>query len=479
MDIVNLALRRNLFFPSAEIYGGAAGLWDYGPIGLKIVDNVRTFWRKYAVENNNYTEISGSCILPKIVFEASGHLSSLNDPIIKCTKCGSVERADKLVAKLAGTELGESADTKEFDKIIANKKIVCEKCKGKFGKAEKFNLMFPLSLGATGKELGYLRGEACQNIFLAFSRMYKTKNCLPLGIAQAGRAFRNEIAPRNALIRVREMEQMDVEIFFNPKKDDYKVDEKRKLPILFKNGTFKEVTIKELKDKKLILHNVISAHLLQEYDMLLAMGFKKDKIRFREVDENDRAFYSAFTFDTEVETSLGWVEITANNYRTDHDLSRHGKFSKQNLSVKEEGEEKEFTPHIYETSKGLGRTVYCLIDQNLTEINGKVVLTLNPGISPYDCAVYPLVNKDGIDGVAEELNKDLKSCGFNVLYEDKGSVGKRYAKSDEIGVRYAITVDYDSLKDKAVTLRDSWTTKQDRIKIKDLKDKLFELKYKQ
>ena len=478
MDIVNLALRRNLFYPAAEIYGGVAGLWDYGPTGVKIKNNIRNVWRKYVVEKNGYLEISGSNLLPKIVFEASGHLTSLNDPIVKCSKCGAVERADKLIEKITGQELGENANPKDFDKIITEKKIVCQSCKGKFGNTEKFNLMFPVSLGATGKEIAYLRGEGCQSIFLDFSRLYKTQNSLPMGVAQSGRAYRNEIAPRNALIRVREMEQSDLEVFFNPKKDEFKVDEKRKLPILFKDSTFKEATIKELKDKKVILHNAIAFHLLDEFDFLLKIGFKKEKIRFREVDKNDRAFYSAVTLDTEVETSLGWVEITANNYRTDYDLSRHQKFSKQKLSVKEEGGE-EFIPHIYEVSKGLDRTFFCLIDQNLSEINGKTVLTLNPGISPYDCAIYPLVRKDGINGLAEELNKDLGSCGFDILYDEKGSVGKRYAKSDEIGVRYAITVDYDSLKDKTVTLRDSWTTKQDRIKIKDLKNKLFELKYKQ
>ncbi len=477
MDIMNLALRRNLFFPSAEIYGSVSGFWEYGPVGLKIRDNIRSEWRKRVVENNGYLEISGSSILPKIVFEASGHITSMNDPIVKCTKCGTVERADKLIERLAGVVLGESEDTSRFDEIIKEKNLVCEKCKSRFGKTEQFNLMFPVQLGATGKDVGYLRGEACQNIFLDFSRLYKTKNSLPLGIAQSGKAYRNEIAPRNALIRVREMEQMDVEVFFNPKKDDYKIDENRTLPILFKEGEFREATVKELKQKNLILHNVIAEHILQEYDFLLALGFKKDKIRFREVDKNDRAFYSAFTFDTEVETSLGWIEITANNYRTDHDLSGHGKQSKQNLSVVEDGES--FTPHIYEISKGLDRTFYCLIDQNLTEINGKLVLTLNPNVSPYDCAIYPLVNKDGIDLEAKKIFKDLIDCGFKVLYEDKGSVGKRYAKSDEIGVRYAITIDYDSLNDKAVTIRDSWTTKQDRIKVTDLKNKLFELKYKQ
>lgn len=473
-----MALRRNLFYPSAEIYGGIAGFWDYGPIGLKIRDNIRNYWRKHFVEKNSFLEISGSTILPEAVFIASGHISSLNDPIITCSKCGNVERADKLIEKETGIELGENAKLEEYKKIIAEKNILCPICKSKFGDVKKFNLLFPVSVGATGKDIAYLRGESCQNIFLSFSRIHKTGSKeLPLGIAQSGKAYRNEVAPRNALLRVREMEQSDIEIFFDPEDKDIEYDKRAEIPVLFKNGKFAWTTLEKLVEDNIVPHPIIAKYLLEEYRFSIGLGFKKDKIRFREVAEKDRAFYSLFTFDTEVETSFGWVETTANNYRTDYDLSRHAKGSKQKLSVKEKG--REFYPHVYEISRGLDRTFFCLLDQNLTELNNKTLLKLNIGISPYDLAVYPLVNRDGLNELAEEIYKDLASCEFSCLFDNKGSIGRRYAKSDEIGVRYAITVDYDSLKDRTVTIRDSWTTKQERVKIEELKNRFFELKYKQ
>jgi len=306
MDIVNLALRRNIFYPSAEIYGGVAGLWEYGPIGLKIKDNIRSYWRKTLVEKNDFIEICGSNILPENVFIASGHITNLNDPIITCGKCGNVERADKLIATVTGKDLGENAKLEDYNKIIKENGIACPKCKSKFSGAKKFNLLFPVSIGATGKEIAYLRGEACQNIFLSFARLYKTGSReLPIGIAQSGRAYRNEIAPRNALLRVREMEQSDVEIFFDPDNKDIEYNKKVEIPVLLKNGKFGWFSLEKLVKDKVIPHPIIAKYILEEYNFLIGLGFKKDKIRFREVDKNDRAFYSLFTFDTEIETSYG------------------------------------------------------------------------------------------------------------------------------------------------------------------------------
>jgi len=482
-ELINLALRRQLFFPAAEIYANApAGFWDFGPVGVRIRNKVLDVWRRELLEKEGLLEIFGSVILPKQVFEASGHLSSFNDPIVQCGKCKSLHRADQLIEAVTKENVPESLATEELDKLIEKNKIVCSKCKGGLGKVRKFNMMMAVDIGAIGDQPCFLRPETCQNIFLDFDRLFKSGRLnLPLGIAQEGKSFRNEIAPKQTLLRERELGQMEVEYFFNPKKinefprfeevKDYKIN------LLLLGKEVSPVTCKEAVEKKIVSGKVIAYWLARTQQFYEKLGIPVEKMRFRELGNDEKAFYAAETWDFEVETDLGWVELVACNYRTDFDLGGHAKGSKKDLAVKEDGEA--FIPHVFEISAGIDRSFYVSLDHAFRkEKRGKeerIFLKLPVALSPYLAAVFPLVKKDGLFEKARELFGQLEDFGFPALFDEKGSIGKRYARVDEIGVPFAITIDYDTLKDGTVTLRERDSMDQKRVKIAELPELLWKL----
>lgn len=483
-ELANLALRRSIFFPSAEIYANApAGFWEFGPIGEKIRRKVIDFWRKEFVEAEGFLEIYGAQILPEAVFKASGHLESFNDPIVQCSKCNSQHRADELIEIATKQKVPELTKGAEMDKIIADKKIGCPKCKGKLGEVRRFNMMMKLDIGATGNQPCYLRPETCQSIFLDFNRLIKTSRVnLPVGISQAGVSFRNEIAPRNLLLREREIGQMETEIFFNPDKinDFSQFDAVANYQLnlkLLKNDKALKISCKEAVDKKIVSGKLIAYYLAKVQQLYEAYGIPNEKMRFRELEADARAFYAKETWDFEAETDLGWIELIACNYRTDYDLKGHMKESKKDLTISEDG--KSFVPHIFEISIGLDRTLYVLLDLAFRkEKRGpeeRTYLHLNPSIAPYHVAIFPLMKKDGLAEKAEGIFEDLRSYGLDCLYDETASIGKRYARVDEIGVPFAVTVDYDTLKDDTVTLRERTSMQQKRIKIEDLHRLLWDL----
>ena len=471
-ELINLALRRNIFYPTAEIYSNSpAGFFDYGPIGLKIKNNIVEFWRKEFVEANNGLEIDGCQILPKAVFEASGHVANFADSVVKCKKCGVFFKGDKLLSD-SGIDTKEQINPEEIDKLIKDKNIACPKCKSKnFEPSFKFNIMFGVNVGIDNKQPAFLRGEACQTIYLDFLRIYKnSRQSLPLVIGQIGKAFRNEIAPKNALIRTREFTQMDIQVFFNPKKQekfDYNPD--AKIPVLLINDKKEHLTpLKELINKKIVKSKVEACYLEKYYNFLLKLGYKETSLRFKYTPEDERPFYAQACWDCETYVDdLEWIEITGIHSRTDHDLSVHQKHSQTSLEIVEDGEK--FLPHVFEVSIGTDRLLYTLLSDSLETLNEKNLLKLNESIMPYHMGIFPLVNKDDIDKLSLKLFEDLHRK-YKVIYDDKGSIGKRYARIDEIGVRYAITVDYQTKEDNTVTIRDSWTTKQIRLNIKELAD---------
>jgi glycyl-tRNA synthetase len=481
--LMNLALRRSIFFPTAEIYSNTpAGFYDYGPIGLKIRNNIVNFWRKHLVEELSAIEIDGAIALPESVFKSSGHLEGFFDPVVSCSKCKSAFRVDQMLEKV-GEEVGEKTDLETLDKLVEKHGLVCERCKSKFNKATRFIMMFKTYAGVGEGMPIYLRPEACQNIFLDFSRIYKGFGAkLPMSIAQYGKAYRNEISPRNAWIRVREFTQMDIEIFLAPDEiDNYDIKDMMevKIPVKLlesnKENEFK--SIKELIKLKKLNFGVETYHLVKTYEFFVKMGFNPELLRYKEVSKEDRPFYSLATWDFEAKIDeLGWIELVANNYRTNHDLGGHMKGSGTNLEVMHN--DKKVLPYIMEISMGVDRILYCLMAQNIEDINEKLVLKLNPEITPYDASIFPLLKKDGLPEKAKVILKELKDCFYNILYDEKGSIGKRYAKYDELGIRYAITVDHDTLEKGEVTIRDAWTTKQEKVKVENLKTKLFELKFK-
>ncbi|MEM0360605.1 MAG: glycine--tRNA ligase [Candidatus Diapherotrites archaeon] len=483
-ELFNLALRRQLYFPSAEIYAGSpAGFWDFGPIGVRIRNKIVDFWRKELLEKEGLLEIDGSVVLPKPVFEASGHLDSFNDPIVQCSKCRALHRADQLIEEKTSEKVPESKPVKELEKIIKDKKIVCPKCKGMLGEVRLFNMMMKVEVGATGDQTCFLRPETCQNIFLDFDRLYKSGRLnLPLGIAQAGKSFRNEIAPKQTLLREREIGQMEIEFFFNPKKINdfprFSEIEKYELNLLRLGKPLEKKTCKEIIEKKIVSGKIIAYWLARTQQFYEKLGIPLEKMRFRELEKEARAFYSAETWDFEVETDLGWVELVACNYRTDYDLASHSKGSKKQLKVKEEGEE--FTPHVFEISAGIDRSLYVVLDCAFRkEKRGpeeRIYLKLPAKLAPYIAGVYPLVNKDGLDEIAEKIVITLLDEEFEVFYDRGGSIGRRYSRADELGVIGGITVDYQTKEDNTVTYRDRDSMNQVRVKIDTLPELLRKIR---
>jgi len=476
--IMEIASRKSLFYPAAEIYPTSpAGFWDFGPIGQSIKRKIIDFWRHEFVQKENMLEINGSQILPASVFEGSGHLKSFSDPIIQCVKCKKFDRADKLISEKLKKNIPESTPTEKLDELIQQNKIRCSKCGGELGKISKFNMMVETLVGKQGEFKTFLRPEACQSIFLNFVRMCKTMRMkLPQGIAQVGGAFRNEISPRQSITRAVEFSQMESEIFFDSEKinevKNFEEVEKYKVRILrLEKENVEEFSAEDLVKKKIVPGKLIAYYLARTQQVWNSLGIPLEKLRFREVDKDERAFYSLATFDFEVETSIGWLELIANNYRTDYDLRRHMEHSGTNLEyLTDDG--KKIIPHIWEVSAGVDRTMFAILDTCLKQGKEGLYFSLAPKIASYNCAILPLVNNGEILDLAKTVEKQLKDSWFDIFFDPSGSIGRRYARNDEIGTPYCITIDGDSVEKKDVTLRDRDTTKQIRVKISELKKNL-------
>jgi glycyl-tRNA synthetase len=473
--IQELSDRRGLFFPSAEIHSPLSGFWDFGPLGTSLRRRIVELWRREIVRKTNSLEIEGCVVLPKQNFEASGHLKSFVDPLVQCKKCHKIFRADELIEKISERRIPESLDVKEFNNLIKKFEILCPECKGNLGKVKKFNMMIGVSIGPVSKGYNaYLRPETCQNIFTSFQKIYKTSRVsLPLGISQIGRVYRNEISPRQSLIRLREITQLETEVFFNPKKidevEDWNKYKKYKLRLQRLGKKTESITCEDAVNKRILSGRLVAYYLAVTQQFFEKCGFRPEQMRLRELEDKAKAFYSKETWDFEVKTSIGWLELVANNYRTDFDLRSHSKVSGTDLSVVED--EEKFVPHVWEISMGLDRIFYAILENSLAMRDNKPILKLPYNLRPLDVVILPLVRKDGLDKKAKEVNDRLK-ISFETKYDEKGSIGKRYVIYDQLGVPLAITIDYDSLKKEDATLRNRDTMKQIRVKIKDLPEKI-------
>jgi glycyl-tRNA synthetase len=477
---------RAFYFPSAEIYSkNFAGFYEYGPIGNRIRINIINFWRSEFVKKNNFLEISGSIILPESVFQASGHLKNFDDPIATCSKTKKSYKLDKYLSEKLEKEIPEGLSIEEYQKLIDDNNIKSED-QGDLINIKRFNLMSYINVGAQEGNKGYLRGESCQSIFLDFSRIYKTsRSSLPITISQHGKVYRNEISPRQGLIRCREFEQLETEMFFDPDKiNDYDLSKIQDYKIRFKllkDDQEKDYSVKEITEQSISFGKLLTYYLYLKQKFLDDIGIKHQDIRFREVPDDDRAFYSKQTFDLEVRSSLGWIELFSFNYRTDHDLKSHGEGSKKDLSVKEDG--KIINPHVLEVSSiGLDRLFYVLLENSFKiKTEGEEtrnILELRPKISPYFCSILPLVKKDGLLEISQKILRDLldKTYSlFDIYFDEKGSIGKRYARLDEIGCNYCITIDHQTKEDKTVTIRDRDSFEQKRVSIDVLNQILVDL----
>ena len=476
-EVMKLALERGFYFPSCEVYSDAnAGFWEYGPSGVGLKNKFLELWRRELIRRDGMMEIDGSQIMSKSVFEASGHLGNFADPIIKCTKCNSTFRADRTIAEIANIEIPESADLNEFDNAINENKIKCPKCNGDFGTTKKFNMMFKVGIGPQEEE-AYLRPETCQSIFVDFPRLFKTmRGKLPLGIAQVGKSFRNEIAPRQSLLRLREFYQAEIEVFCNPNR----LNEVEKFTeienTIIRVQTDAEpvtMTCKEALESGTVPNKFVAYYLGILTEFYEKTGIDVTKSRFRKLGDKEKAFYAEVAFDFEVETTIGWLELVACNYRSDYDLSSHANKSKEKFEVMDNDEK--VLPHVFEISMGIDRSLYTILEHSLKndEEHERMVLSLKPYLSPVHVGILSLVKKDGLKEKTDEIFLNIKRK-FDAFLDHSGAIGRRYRRLDEIGAPFAITVDHQTLEDNTVTIRKRDSMEQSRVDISKIDSILLE-----
>jgi glycyl-tRNA synthetase len=471
-DIVQLALERGFYFPSCELYSdSSAGFWEYGPNGVKIKNNFLGLWRRELVRRDDMLEIDGTQIMSKNVFVASGHIKNFSDPVVKCTKCKSSFRADKLIQDEAHIEVPERLQGDKVDLLIQENKINCPNCKGALSPSERFNMMFKVEIGPNHEE-AYLRPETCQSIFVDFPRIFKvSRRKLPLGIAQIGKSFRNEISPRQGLLRLREFYQAEIEVFCNPDKlNDLQKFEGVKDTVLriYDNQQMIEITAVEALDKKILPNKLIAYYLALLVEFFNKTGIINKRTRLRRLSDDEKAFYSSIAFDFEVDTSFGWLELVACNYRSDYDLLSHSTTSKTNLQVMDD--ESKVMPHVFELSLGVDRCIYSILEHSYfidKEKDDRILLKLKPYLSPIHAGILPLLKKDDFKVKSSHL-LSLLNKDFDIFYDESGSIGRRYRRLEEIGTPFAFTIDHQTMDDDTVTIRYRDSMSQERIKIKDV-----------
>lgn len=440
--IVRLCKSRGYVYPGSEIYGGLANTWDYGPLGVELKNNVKEAWRKkFIQENKNIVGLDAAILMNPETWVASGHVSGFSDPLLDCKECKTRHRADKLIESFAHDKgediVADGWTDKQMLNYINDNKIVCPKCgKLNYTNIRKFNLMFKTFQGVTEDSTStvYLRPETAQGIFVDFKNVMRTtRKKIPMGIAQIGKAFRNEITPGNFTFRTREFEQMELEFFCKPGTDLEWFEYWRKFC----------------------------------KDWLLNLGMKEENIRLRDHSPEELVFYSKGTTDIEFAFPFGWGELWGIADRTDYDLTAHQTHSKEDMSYLDPETNEKYIPYVIEPSVGADRVTLAFLcnayeEQELGEGDTRIVLHLHPALAPYKAAILPLSKK--LNDKADEVFQTLAKA-FPVDYDEAGSIGKRYRRQDEIGTPYCITVDFDTLEDNQVTIRDRDTMEQIRIPI--------------
>ncbi len=421
-----------------------------------------------------------------MVFQASGHLDGFHDPLTQCTKCNSQFRADHLIHDKVQLEV-EGLSPDELTNIVSERNLTCPKCKGVLGPVRIFNLMIPTTWGPVTGTNAYLRPETAQSIFLDFKRVARAMRAkLPFGIAQIGKAYRNEISPRRGLIRLREFTQMEIELFatedqvkFYPPFSEYEQIRTRILTgEQFESGIQipQTRTMREAFDTGILPNELIAYFLAKEAIFFEHLGIPDEALRFRHMLPHETPHYSKANFDLEIKLSFGWLEIMGNAYRTDYDLTRHSKHSKEDLRIDFEGEK--IIPHVFEPSLGVERPLYAVLEHAYRDKGVDrdwIWLQLPKHIVPADAAVFPLMRKDGLPEKAQQVCKLLKSHLFDILYDASGSIGRRYARVDEIGTPYCITCDYKTLEKDIVTVRDRETMQKIKTSVNSLPKLLKQL----
>ncbi len=422
--LVSLCKRRGYIFQSSEIYGGVGACYDYGHLGVELKNNIKLYWWKWMTQfRDDVVGVDAAIMMHPKVWEASGHVEGFTDPLVDCKKCKRRFRADDIAG--------------EF----------CPECGGELTDVRQFNLMFKTHMGAVEEaaSLVYLRPETAQGIYVNFLNVLNSsRKKIPFGIAQVGKAFRNEITPGNFIFRTREFDQMEMQFFVKPGTD--------------------EEWIEYWKNERMKWYH--------------SLGIREEKVRFHEHGEDELAHYAKVAYDIEYEYPFGWKELEGIHNRTDFDLKRHIEHSGKDLTYFDDTIRERYVPYIIETSAGLDRTLLtCLVDgYDEEEVKGepRVILRLSPKIAPIKAGVFPLVKRDGMPEIARKIYDDLKKH-FSLFYDVSGAIGRRYRRQDEAGTPFGITVDSQTIEDETVTLRYRDSMGQDRLKIGELRAKLEEL----
>ena len=414
--LVSLAKRRGFIFQSSEIYGGINSCYDYGPLGIEMKKNIKDLWWKSMVyERDDIEGVDASILMHPKVWEASGHVDGFTDPLVDCKKCKARFRADKLDESICPQ----------------TNKLITEECKKNFTEQRNFNLMFKTFMGPVedGAHQIFLRPETAQGIYVNFHNVRESsRRKVPFGIAQIGKAFRNEVTPGNFIFRTREFEQMEMQYFIRPEED--------------------EKWFEYWKEKRM--------------EWLYRLGIRKEKLRFHEHAKKELAHYAKTAFDIEYEFPFGWHEIEGIHNRTDFDLKQHQEYSGKDMSYFDDQKNERFIPYIIETSIGCDRTLLTALIDAYDEEEERVVLRLAPEVAPIKVAVFPLVKRDGMPEIAQKITNDLRGK-FRVFYDESGSIGRRYRRMDEAGTPFCVTVDSDTLADETVTIRHRDSMQQERI----------------
>lgn len=558
-DVIELAKRRGYLYPSFEIYGGAAGFWDYGPLGTALMNNVLDSWRELYVVGEGFEEIRSTTIGKEDVFRASGHAEGFADVLVQCNECKAFYRADHLVEDHTEVENADGFSKERLADIIHEEEIHCPGCGALFTDPDvrDFNLMFETNIGPESGRKAYLRPETAQGIFVDFHRLKRYfREQLPFGVTQIGTAYRNEINPRKGVVRLREFNQAELEYFKHPESEKsagpVRGVEVRLYPAeeqLDRDGEPFTMTVGEAVDEGVIESESIAYFVGRSQEWYESLGIDPERLRWRQHLGDERAHYASDCWDGETETSFGWIEVNGVADRSSYDLRRHMERSGEELGVFREYDEalereeavvtpdmsvlgprygdrssdiadalreladspevfegdvvevevdgetvevelsavdyevrtervtgENILPQVIEPSYGVDRIVYSILehclDTDVVDEEERTVLRLPPGVAPVTAAVLPLVSKDGLDEMAESITDELRGAGLRVKYDDSGGIGRRYRRHDEIGTPFAVTVDYDSLEDDTVTVRDRDTVDQVRVDLNMLAETL-------
>lgn len=455
-SIVSLAKRRGFIFPSGEIYGGTGSVWDYGPLGVELKRNIKNlWWQRFVSQESSVVGIDSAIITKREVLQASGHEGNFTDPLVECKQCHERFRHDHLLEGKFG----------EVKKSEAGK-LMCPNCGGELTDPKQFNLMFKTFMGPVEDEaaLAYLRPETAQGIFTNFKNVAETsRSKLPFGIAQIGKAFRNEVTPGNFVFRTREFEQCELEWFVAPEN------------IINKQAA-------QMEDKRRDPFAWYDYWINKNHQWFLELGVNKDKLRLREHGKDELSHYAKAATDVEYEFPFGWSELMGIAYRGSFDITQHQEHSGKDLTYFDSITDERFVPEVIEPSMGVERALLMFLidayeevteDQPNGRSKGERVLHLHPALAPVKVTVMPLVGKGELPEMAQEIYNVLNQR-WSVQYDAGGSIGRRYRRQDEIGTPFCITVDFDSIDTKDVTVRDRDTLKQERIKINELEGYLAE-----